>query len=409
MQSAGCAAARLSLSPFCTPVDGSSGSVGRRKKSRPPPLKPVASVSVQEAVEVRLRRPERDAALVQTLEACRAGSFRGAGVFGEVHTVPHPTDPAQQVAVKSNRNREAFDTLLGEARAAMAFNHARLLHYRGFACRREPPPPVIHVYMDAMESSLSDLVGKQRLSPRKTLGLLRDIAEGLEELHRQQQVHNDIKADNILVNKEGRAVIGDFGRTQPGLAHLDGISPLYPPEMEPFSPRGLALSDAGGSQESGSEDKLCLSGFQGRIDMYGLGYIGLQLLSGESFPEVWSSDACGRPVSHMTRILERLLKDDSQPPLARDCLHELIVPCLDCDMTRRPDAPEAIRLIDSLLASGSRGHESFGGGEDSSASGGCSGVDTGAVPCGGTQCLPCQKPEQAEPGVSPRRTGDGVE
>ncbi|KXN92073.1 Serine/threonine-protein kinase sepA [Leucoagaricus sp. SymC.cos] len=46
-------------------------------------------------------------------------------------------------------------------------------------------------------------------SPR--IALIHDIVSGLEYLHNQNIVHGDLKAKNVLVSNQGRAILADFG------------------------------------------------------------------------------------------------------------------------------------------------------------------------------------------------------
>jgi serine/threonine protein kinase len=45
----------------------------------------------------------------------------------------------------------------------------------------------------------------------RALAVARDILSGLSHLHTQSLLHRDLKAQNILVGSDGKAVIGDFG------------------------------------------------------------------------------------------------------------------------------------------------------------------------------------------------------
>lgn len=50
-------------------------------------------------------------------------------------------------------------------------------------------------------------------SVKRVLGLMLDIARGLEYLHTRKPaiIHRDCKSSNILINRAGQAKVGDFG------------------------------------------------------------------------------------------------------------------------------------------------------------------------------------------------------
>ena len=69
--------------------------------------------------------------------------------------------------------------------------------------------------MEWMEGgSLYDALGNhiiRPLPPRKRVSTARDIADGMQYLHRSGILHRDIKSLNVLLSADGRAKLCDFG------------------------------------------------------------------------------------------------------------------------------------------------------------------------------------------------------
>src|SRR5947199_141275 len=52
---------------------------------------------------------------------------------------------------------------------------------------------------------------REKPSPRRTAELLRDVAAALEFAHQAGIVHRDVKPENVIVDREGRPHLMDFG------------------------------------------------------------------------------------------------------------------------------------------------------------------------------------------------------
>ena len=121
-----------------------------------------------------------------------------------------------QVSVATKSKVELIDKLkkkfMDEARALYKMKHAGIVR-------------VIDVFEEngtayyAMEyidgQSLSDVVKKRgKLPEAEAVGYMRQVAEALKYVHSLNRLHLDIKPGNIMLNKEGKAVLIDFGASK---------------------------------------------------------------------------------------------------------------------------------------------------------------------------------------------------
>jgi TolB-like protein len=123
----------------------------------------------------------------------------------------------------------------------------------------------------------------------ETLRIVREVADGLDFAHRQGVVHRDVKPGNVLLT-EGHSYIADFGIALP----------IGPEAEEHLTRTGLAIgTPAYMSPEQASGERT----IDGRSDIYGLGCVMYEMLSG-SLPFDGPT-----PQS----ILVRRLTDDAAP------------------------------------------------------------------------------------------------
>src|SRR5204862_2895684 len=55
------------------------------------------------------------------------------------------------------------------------------------------------------------LMQNGRVSPREALAIVPQICDALQYAHDQGIVHRDIKPENILLNRQGKVKVADFG------------------------------------------------------------------------------------------------------------------------------------------------------------------------------------------------------
>src|SRR5713226_2040397 len=121
----------------------------------------------------------------------------GAGGMGEVYKA-RDTRLDRMVAIK--QSKEAFsERFEREARAIAALNHNNI-------CQLYDVGPN-YLVMEFVEGTPIAPVD----STRKLLDIAVQIAEGLAAAHSAGIIHRDLKPDNILITRDGRVKILDFG------------------------------------------------------------------------------------------------------------------------------------------------------------------------------------------------------
>lgn len=136
------------------------------------------------------------------------------------------------------------------------------------------------------ESLRDRLTREKRIPVDEAIGILRDLALALDYAHNASVIHRDVKPENVLLDREsGRAMLTDFGvaRAVSGDTRLTGAGFVL------GSPRYMSPEQASGE-----------SGLDGRSDLYSLGLIGYEMLSGE--PAIDAPSAASILVKHLTVV-----------------------------------------------------------------------------------------------------------
>ena len=145
----------------------------------------------------------------------------GAGGMGEVYRA-RDTRLGREVALKILPAEVAGDALREqrfetEARAVAALNH----------------PNIVALFDVGTEDGISYIVGElvdgeplrgAKFGLRKTLEIAIQIAGGLAAAHDAGIVHRDLKPDNILLTRDGRVKILDFGLAKVRAAQIDAAA-----------------------------------------------------------------------------------------------------------------------------------------------------------------------------------------
>ena len=234
----------------------------------------------------------------------------GRGGMATVYLAEDPKH-GRQVALKALHSevaqiigRERFAREI-EIAAGLSHPHILPLHDSGEVTPEDGEEPSILYFTTpfaAGESLRDRLLRQPRLTTDDVVRLGREIALALDYAHRRGVVHLDIKPGNILLH-EGHAVIADFGIARAMSSARD--TALTPPSLILGTPSYMS-----------PEQSLSASDVDGRSDVYSLGCVLYEMLTGERlFTRTSPSDAVAE-VQGQLAAGALALRSDVSPALA---------------------------------------------------------------------------------------------
>ncbi|MBN8460882.1 MAG: protein kinase [Verrucomicrobia bacterium] len=136
---------------------------------------------------------------------------------------------------------------------------------------------IVMEYVDGV--NLRDLLREGKLEPQQALAIVPPVCDALQSAHEKGIVHRDIKPENILLDKDGRIKIADFGIAKligPVAAVCDRRT--SPDESQRRSQTAATVM-AGTQGYSAPEQANCTADH--RADIYALGVVLYEMLTGE--------------------------------------------------------------------------------------------------------------------------------
>lgn len=161
----------------------------------------------------------------------------------------------------SQNSAESVERFLNEARLVAALNHPNIITIYDVGIAED----FIYISMEYIEGG--DLRQRMRglIQPNEALDIIMQIAQGLDAAHKKGIIHRDVKPANILFRRDGTPLLTDFGIAK----QLTVDNDLTSTGIFLGSPNYMAPEQA----EGGSID--------GRADIYSLGIIFYEMLTGE--------------------------------------------------------------------------------------------------------------------------------
>ncbi len=278
-------------------------------------------------------------------EGSRLGPYEvlsplGAGGMGEVYRArDHKLD--RDVALKVLAPDMANDPVAlarfeREAKAVATLSHPNILAIFDFGRINETAFAITEL-LDG--ENLKDRLVRGPVPPAEAIAWTTQIAEGLAAAHDRGIIHRDLKPANIIITRQGRIKILDFGlaRVHP-LADATGETVSMP--AGPTNP-GMVLGTVGYM----APEQVRGEPVDARADIFGLGCLLYEMLS-------------GRRAFHGTNAIETMVSilRDEPPPLelsgtaAPPVIERIVMHCLEKDAARRFQSMRDVAFDLSSLA-----------------------------------------------------------
>lgn len=203
----------------------------------------------------------------------------GEGGYGATYAAAavSPAQPGEPLAVKIiDTRRMRIEAVRKECAILERLNHPNVIklvgHGTGLSSKGQQ-----HLYFIFMECAsggeLFDQVidrGANAMPEEVARGFMRELLAGVSHCHERGVAHRDLKLENVLLTREGRVKVIDFG-----------LSHVYPLDANGGFDRSTPLTDMCGSKSYAAPEVLSGRGYDGfAADVWSLGVSLFAMLSG---------------------------------------------------------------------------------------------------------------------------------
>ncbi len=238
---------------------------------------------------------------------------------------------------------------LEEARMTASFNHPNIVAIHGVGAYQDQP----YVALEYLEGqTLRERLEEGSLSVKEAMRVVQSIAEALDEAHRHQVLHLDLKPENVMIPRDGRLRVLDFGlsrRVQN--AEPRSVGTAVSNDSDP-------ASDVWGTPAYVAPELWSKQAPTPAADIWALGIIAHEVASGR---KPFASNTLNAITDAVLSTLplpelasgsdtERLRGDPSHPEVMPRAFVDLIASCLDKNPTRRPSARTIAAVVAETLS-----------------------------------------------------------
>lgn len=210
---------------------------------------------------------------------------------------------------------EAHEMFEWESRIVARLDHPHIIRVIDKGLTAEGMPFFVMDYVEGI--TLKDALRHNKLSDRRKLRVMIQVAKALGYAHRNNIIHRDIKPGNILLDREGNARVVDFGiarlteDTEISKVNETGMTVGTPAYMAPEQQKGAAFTTSA-------------------CDIYSLGVIMYLMLTGKLYKPGYPP-----PSGHNPKV-----------PASLD---KITMACLAEDPQKRPSADKLVALLLTAL------------------------------------------------------------
>jgi serine/threonine protein kinase len=265
----------------------------------------------------------------------------GRGGMGAVY-LARDTTLGRKVALKllaSARSPQAVERLIAEARTTAKFNHPNIVTVHAVGITDRGLPYLALEYLEG--ENLASRIAEQPPTVREAIRLGLDVARAVEEAHRHDVVHGDLKPANVVIGKDGRVRVVDFGLAQEIIPETTHLAAAHQQAGVVGTPAYLA------------PEQWRLERSSKQTDVWALGIVLFELCAHALPWEIGNGGS--RAQRGFLEVAELVL---AEMPMIRldsvaavpDELSQLVARCFDKHPQSRPSISDVVQALDAMLS-----------------------------------------------------------